>query len=174
MDSSRVDQALNYLSPADYIRTRVDDQLTWYGDKSAFNKRWYYRLQLVTLLAATAIPVISLSSANPSTRILVALIGAIAAVSTGVLSLFQFRDQWMDYRSTAEALKFEKHLYLTRAAPYQSEDAYSLFVNRIEATIISENRGWLDKSFGGSADGLASVSGASDEDKLGQQQDRVV
>lgn len=109
-----------YLSAADYLQHRVDDQLAWYSRKSAKNKRWYYRLQFITLLSAVAVPVISLSSGDIKVRFLVALLGAIAAFAAGLSSMYQFRDQWLDYRSTSESLKFEKHLFLTRSAPYNT------------------------------------------------------
>lgn len=138
---------MKYLSAAEYLQQRVDDQLSWYGKKSAQNKRWYYRLQFITLLAAVAIPVISLSSGDFKVRFLVALLGAIAALAAGLLSLYQFRDQWLDYRSTAESLKFEKHLFLTRSAPYNTPSAFTLFVQQVESLIISENRNWQQKGF---------------------------
>ena len=87
------------LSAEEYLQQRVDNQLTWYSKKSATHKRWYYRLQFITLLSAVAVPVISLSSGDIKVRFVVALLGAIAALAAGVLSMYQFRDQWMDYRS---------------------------------------------------------------------------
>lgn len=136
-----------YLSAPEYLQQRVDNQLDWYSKNSAKNKRWYYRLQFITLLAAVAVPVISLSSGDIRVRFVVALLGAIAALAAGLLSMYQFRDQWLDYRSTAESLKFEKHLFLTRSAPYDTPLAYSLFVQRVETVIISENRSWQQKGF---------------------------
>ncbi len=136
-----------YLSAPEYLQQRVDDQLAWYSKKSAQNKRWYYRLQFITLLSAVAVPVISLSSGDIKVRFVVAILGAIAALAAGLLSMYQFRDQWLDYRSTAESLKFEKHLFLTRSAPYNTPVAFSLFVQRVETVIISENRSWQQKSF---------------------------
>lgn len=136
-----------YLSAEEYLQQRVDDQLSWYSKKSAQNKRWYYRLQFITLLSAVAVPVISLSSGDIKVRFVVALLGAIAALAAGLLSMYQFRDQWLDYRSTAESLKFEKHLFLTRSEPYNTSSAFSMFVQRVETVIISENRSWQQKSF---------------------------
>lgn len=52
------------MAPEQYVQQRVDDQLMWYSKKSTSNRNWHYRLQLVTLIAAASIPVISLSSAN--------------------------------------------------------------------------------------------------------------
>lgn len=134
--------------PERYLRERVDEQLAWYENKSAISKRWYYRLQIVTLISAATIPVITLSSGEFVVRLVVALLGSVTAVSAGLLSLYQFRDQWIDYRATAEVLKFERYRFVTRVDPYVGSDAFSQFVNRIEAVIIQENQGWQQKQFG--------------------------
>ena len=136
-----------YLTPVDYLNDRVEDQLNWYSRRSADNKRWYYRLQLITLLSAVSVPVLALSSGDIRVRFLVAIMGAVAALSAGIISLYQLRDQWLDYRATAESIKLEKYLFLTRTEPYETDKAFTLFVKRIEAIIISENQSWRNKSF---------------------------
>lgn len=133
------------MSPEQYLKERVDDQLAWYGKKSAANKNWHHRLQLITLIAAASIPVISLSSSEFYVRLLVAIVGSITAVAAGIVTLFQFKDLWVDYRTTAEQIKYEKFLYLTGSAPYQTDMAFSDFVNRIEGIIAQENRGWNER-----------------------------
>ena len=133
------------MSPDQYLKHRVDDQLNWYSKKSTANKNWHFRLQLITLVAAALVPVVSLSLTEAGGRILVAIIGSIAAIAAGVVALYQFRDLWIDYRSTAERLKYEKYLFLTGSEPYANSNCFSLFVNRVENTILQENRGWHEK-----------------------------
>ena len=134
------------MSPEQYLKDRVDNQLAWYSKKSTSNKNWHFRLQLVTLIAAALVPVISLSSSEFGVRILVAIVGSVAAIAAGVVALYQFRDLWVDYRATAERLKFEKYLFITGSAPYGNSDCFSLFVNRVENAILEENRGWHEKT----------------------------
>lgn len=133
------------MSPDQYMQERVDDQLAWYSKKSTSNKNWHFRLQLVTLVAAALVPVISLSSAEWGVRIIVALTGSVAAIAAGVVALYQFRDLWVDYRATAEQLKFEKYLFKTGSKPYSDADCFQLFVSRVENIILKENRGWNEK-----------------------------
>lgn len=133
------------MSPKQYIQERVDDQLAWYDKKSTINKNWHLRLQLLTLIAAALVPVVTLTFTGTGGRILVAVTGSIAAIAAGVVALFQFRDLWVDYRATAERLKYEKFLFLTGSEPYSSRDSFSLFVNRVEHTILSENQSWGEK-----------------------------
>lgn len=133
------------MTPDQYMQERVEDQLEWYSKKSTSNKNWHFRLQLVTLVAAALVPVISLSSAEWGVRILVALMGSIAAIAAGVVALYQFRDLWVDYRATAEQLKYEKYLFKTGSQPYSNADCFPLFVSRVESIILQENRSWHEK-----------------------------
>lgn len=133
------------MTPEQYIQERVNDQLAWYSKKSTFNKSWHFRLQLITLVAAALVPVISLSSSEWSVRVLVALTGSIAAIAAGMVTLYQFRERWVDYRSTAEQLKYEKYLFLTGSKPYVNDESFLLFVSRVENIILQENRGWYEK-----------------------------
>ena len=135
------------MSPESYIIERVDEQLAWYDQKSGTNKIWHYRWQIVALLATSIIPILALSSDDLKVRIAVACLGAVAAIAAGVMSMYQFRDQWVDYRATAEMLKYERFLFLTGSAPYNDTDSFSSFVNRIESIIIKENSQWRERNF---------------------------
>lgn len=133
------------LSPEDYLTNRVDDQLAWYNHKSTTNKNLYLRFQLFSLIAGSLIPLIALSFDNYEARVAVAIIGALTAIVSGLLSLFQYRDLWVDYRSTAELLKREKYLFLAKAAPYDEANAFPVFVNNVESIMLSENSQWRER-----------------------------
>ena len=135
------------LSDEDYLRNRVDDQIAWLETKSASNKTWYFRLQIFTLITAASIPVVSLALPEEGLRLVVALLGSMTMVAAGITTLFQFKDQWMDYRATVEALKYEKYLFLTGSNPYENGNAFSLFTNRIESILSEENINWQKKEF---------------------------
>ena len=135
------------MSPQSYINSRLDIQLEWYEQKSASNKNWHYRWQVIALAATSLIPILALSSGDFKIRVAVACFGAMAAVASGVMSMYQFREQWADYRATAEMLKYEKFLFVTGSVPYNNDNSFSLFVNRIESIIIKENSQWREKKF---------------------------
>jgi len=130
------------LSAEHYLRDRVDGQLRWYGDKSASAKRWHHGLQLATVVLAASVPVLALASDDVRVRIAVAVIGALTTVAAGLGSLYGFREQWVEYRSAAEALKHEKYLFLTGAVPYAAAGSFSLFVNRVESILREERVTW--------------------------------
>ena len=47
-------------------------------------------------------------------------LGVLITGIEGMLHLNQYQQNWINYRSTCEALKHEKYIYLHKAAPYAS------------------------------------------------------
>ena len=72
------------------------------------------------------------------------MIGLGVAVIAGVLGLYRFQEIWTEYRATAESLKQERFLYLTRTAPYNDDNAFQLLVSRVETVLSSERTGWVE------------------------------
>ena len=93
----------------DPIWQRLEDQITWYDANSARNQRMFRRLKYVEIVAAATIPVVS---GFGSTRVVAAVLGGVVLVIEAVLHLNQYQQNWLTYRSTAEALKHEKYLYI--------------------------------------------------------------
>ena len=46
------------LEIKDYIRDRVDDQITWYDKKSQTAQKHYKRIQIIEIIASATIPII--------------------------------------------------------------------------------------------------------------------
>ena len=63
-----------------------------------------------------------------------------------MISIFQFRELWTEYRTNAESLKHEKYLYLSSSNPYDREDKFKLLVERVEKLISIEHSRWQDIS----------------------------
>lgn len=134
------------MNQYEYIKERVDDQITWYSKKSSNNQRWYKRWRLVEILAAALIPFLTSYTGDtgngPMFKIIVGALGMLVAVISGLLVLYKFQDNWVEYRNTCELLTSEKFLFETQAPPYNTPDAFPNFVQKIEALITSENQKW--------------------------------
>ncbi|CCQ47164.1 putative uncharacterized protein [Pseudarthrobacter siccitolerans] len=118
---------------------RLEDQISWYDGKSADNQRQYKWLKLLELAVAAVLPVV----AGIGSPVLVT--GALAAaivVLEGAQHLYQFQERWITYRSTAEALKHERYLYLAKAGPYLRADRHQQLAERIEGLISQEHAKW--------------------------------
>lgn len=133
------------MTPEEYLKDRVEDQIVWYDRKSGLNKMWFIILQIVTLVASASVPVFAIFSSNMWARITVAILGSATAISTGIVSLYQFREHWIEYRTTAESLKHEKYMYQTGTGPYAEDGAFLVLVERIEALVSQENTAWQQR-----------------------------
>ena len=131
------------ISPEEYIEQRLNDQIGWYDRKSTANQRWFKRLRFAEIVAATTIPFLSgFADKSSSIKIAIGALGVFVAVIASVLGLLQLQVHWMQYRATAELLRNEKFLFLTQTDPYNKDDAFHLFVQRVEALLSKENTEW--------------------------------
>ena len=132
------------MNQADYLSKRVDDQIAWYGQKSSWNQRLYKRLRALEIACAAAIPLVVgfVTEQTLSLKLLAGLLGVVVAIVTGIVALYKFQENWIQYRTTAESLKQEKFLFLAAAGPYAVLDPFPLFVQRIEYLLSRENSGW--------------------------------
>lgn len=130
------------MTPEEYLKNRVENQIAWYSRNSTWNKHWFIALQMMTLFASGAVPVFAIFSGDMWVRVTVAILGSVTAIITGAVSLFRFREHWTEYRTTAETLKHEKYLYQTKTGPYTGDEAFALLVERVEALVSQENSKW--------------------------------
>ena len=133
------------MTPEEYLKDRVENQIDWYDRKSLNNKKWFYLLQIIVLAMSAAVPVVSILSIvfeNMWIRLCIAILGATVTISAGIISICQFRKNWIEYRATAESLKHEKFMFKTKTGPYSKSDAFPVFVERIEVLVSRENTDW--------------------------------
>ena len=130
----------------EYITQRLDDQIGWYDLKSLSSQRWYKWLRMAQFVAAALIPFLAgyLDPEVPEIGFGVGLLGVAIAIITATLDLYRFQAHWIEYRTTCEALRKEKHLFLTASEPYTSDPAatFRLLVQRAEMLISKENSTW--------------------------------
>jgi hypothetical protein len=74
--------------------------------------------------------------------LLTAALGSTVVVLEAVQQLYQWQTNWVLYRSTAEALKHEKFLFLSSAGPYATADRPRLLAERLEGLISQEHAKW--------------------------------
>jgi hypothetical protein len=130
------------LSASDPIYARLDEQIQWYGSKSSHAQRMFKRIKMIEIIAAAAIPFLA-GFSIPDGKLVIAGLGVLITILEGVLHLNQYQALWGDYRSTCEALKHEKFVYLAKAGPYAAAaDPYALLAERIESLISQEHAQW--------------------------------
>jgi hypothetical protein len=129
---------------------RLVDQLDWYDRKSSDAQRAFKRVKVTELVIAAAIPVMAGTSVS---QIFTAALGGAVVLLEAVQQLYQWQTNWVQYRSTAEALKHEKFLYLAVAGPYATGDRRRLLAERLEGLISQEHAKWTQSRAQGDSEG---------------------
>ena len=103
--------------------------------------------RVILIILSVSIPFLTLlTDWRKEIKYAVAGTGVLIAAIEGILGLYKFQEDWVNYRKTAESLKREKFLYLTKSGDYKKENAFELFVTRIENILAKENANWSDYS----------------------------
>ena len=139
-DSREAAAGLDPAPADDPIFNRLEQEIEWYSRKSGRCQRLYKWLKFVEIVAAAAIPLLA---GFDTPRGVLAGLGALIVVLEGLQHVNQYQSNWITYRSTCEALKHEKFLYLAGAGPYEVERPRSLLAERIESLISQEHAKWV-------------------------------
>src|SRR5438067_9706147 len=127
------------MNENEYLENRLQDQIDWYDRKSQISQRWFKRLRVFEFIAAAGIPFMAgYSGEFEYLTPVVGFLGVLVAVVAGLLSLNQFQERWVEYRTTGEALKREKYLFLAKVYPYDGERSFPMLVQNIESLIAKE------------------------------------
>jgi hypothetical protein len=122
---------------------RLEDQIRWYSAESSQNQAWFKRLKVLQILLGAAIPVAA--GAEWPAEVIGAA-GALIVVLEGLQQLQQYQQNWTTYRSTAERLKHEKFLFLSRAGPYAAaENPEATLAERVEGLVSQEHAAWASQ-----------------------------
>ncbi|HEX9938573.1 MAG TPA: DUF4231 domain-containing protein [Longimicrobium sp.] len=133
------------LAPGD-VRKYALYQMQWYERKAKLAKAWHWWLKTVEIVAAASIPVIVLLPGY-ETDLLVAALGALVTVLEAFQQFFRFRDSWLNFRSTAEAIRRDLLLFGTGSAPFaDAPDRNRMLAERLAALTAEENTKWVEYS----------------------------
>lgn len=127
-----------------FMIDRVDDQINWHDKKSQIAQKHYKTYQVIEIVLAAIIPLLSFFADKFIIQFIIAAIGSFIAIIEAITKLYKFHENWISYRCTCEALKTQKYLYITKSAPYNTtqETIDTLFVKNIETILSSQNNQW--------------------------------
>jgi Protein of unknown function (DUF4231) len=128
------------VAQPDATITRLDEQIDWYDRKSRASQRRFKTLKTLQMMLAAAIPVLAATHVPVYAS---AIFGGAIVVLEGILQLNQDQQTWVNYRSTCEALRHEKYLYLAKAGVYAGTHPLPVLAVRIESLISQENAKWV-------------------------------
>src|SRR5208283_2871517 len=114
-------------------------------------KRRHLQTRSAAAIGAVFIPVVSNLTWEPHighvaihvATVGTSLIGLAVALILALEGVFHFKEQWQNFRGTEQYLLSQKYRFENRVEEYQSplstEDAFKLFVSRVEKAILDEN-----------------------------------
>jgi hypothetical protein len=140
------------FTPEQYISERLEQYQNWYDRKAVAMKSKYLRMKALSVVGGSLVPVlvnVPFQSYHgvPVVRIIVTTISLAVVISLSLESVFHYREQWKNYRSTEQLLGHEKFLYRTRVGRYRGladEAAFRALVERVEDSVAAENAATLN------------------------------
>lgn len=138
---------LGSWKPSDYIEQRAKQYQAWYDKKAVTAKTSYLRMRTAIVLGGVVVPVI-VNSAVPGKDVVASIISLVVAACVALESVYHYREQWKNYRSTEQFLSREQVLFLTGEGGYKEfkspQAAFIYFVERCEGAIEAENASTLN------------------------------
>lgn len=140
------------MTQEEYIKNRVEDQITWYGNKSSNCQKKYKIWQVIKIIALLFITIVSLWGDRdikeiPFSEYVTYIVGALGAFIIFIesfIKIYDYKKLWVQYRMASENLIREKLMFETKSAPYNISEPFLLFVERCEAIMQNEMQGWQE------------------------------
>lgn len=118
----------------------VMNRIAWYQMAGRRNRKRYALTEVTAVLAAAAVPVATTAHLDGT---VVAALGAIVLVATGIRTTFQIHENWIEDNRMRYDIEREAALFLVDAPPYQGPDAARDLVVRIELFAHGSGHRWL-------------------------------
>jgi hypothetical protein len=132
-------------TPREIAIKRCQENIDWYEKAKTRHMFAYQFFQVSALVLSGLTPVLILWTGLP--ELFKALPAALAAIATGLLGIFQWKDSYIRFGYTSEALKSERVKFETRTtklygAELDDHEVLNNFITRIENLVMSETSDW--------------------------------
>lgn len=98
------------LTAKEYITERLNQALQWYDKKSSVNKNAYLRMRAATVIGGALVPVL-VNLDFQFVNLITTVISLIVVLFVSLESVYHFREQWTNYRSTEQFLRKEYFIF---------------------------------------------------------------
>lgn len=140
------------LEAREYVERRWLSEVNWFAKATRRSRRSYFALSVTTLVSSAFTALLAGFAAGAQSdelRWIVAILGLISAVATGLLTLFQASPNWKRRSMTLEQLVSEGNQYFTHAGRYASialgRTDLAVFVERIEGIVYAHKSEFFAK-----------------------------
>lgn len=133
-----------FYNDFDKVKDNIEKKIEWYDKKSKLNKIWYIFLAAFDIIISAFIPFTTLFlDSYSTTQYIVAFMGSIVTILSGLLATFQFHKLWINYRFTTETLKTHRDLFEMDVYPYNGTDKAQLLIKNISLIESELNVIWI-------------------------------
>jgi hypothetical protein len=137
---------LGSMTPREYIAERLNESIDWYDKNSSKLKSRFLNMRAITVISSALVPVLinlnlEILDFRMDFKIITTILSLLVVVLVSFESVYHYSAQWTNYRSTEQFLRKEYFLFTTREGEYAEvgvDDAYRLFVQRVERAIQAE------------------------------------
>ncbi|EHQ26376.1 DUF4231 domain-containing protein [Mucilaginibacter paludis] len=141
------ERGFSSMTPEQYIKERITQFRHWYDVKASKAKRRFMVMRSITVVGGAIVPVLINLSDSPIIKYLNSFISLLVVILVSLESVYHYREQWKNYRSTEQLLAKEYYNFVTGEGAYrnlQPQEAFITMVERIENAIESENASTLN------------------------------
>lgn len=145
---------INYLGSMEngntkiYIEERVIGQINWYDQKSSKNQFCYKLFVIISIIISGLIPILTLMldfSFGFVIKIVISTLSSTVTAISAIISLYDYRELWVQYRTNCEVLKSILHRFFMKNGEFanvENDDAYNILATSCENYITKEFRTW--------------------------------
>ncbi len=113
----------------EYTAKRFFQSVLWYSKKAKRNKLLFYSFSVVTIVLPAATTVLTAISSDElaAIRIISSCLSSVTAIFTALLALFKFQHNWIQFRTTSEALQTELSRMISETQDYSETELEKRF-----------------------------------------------
>lgn len=145
-DDELEDVAFGSWTSEMYIKERHDQYQKWYDGKAVQCKSRYLKMRAMSVVGGAMVPVL-INMDIPYMTAVTTILSLIVVVLVSLETVYHFREQWKNYRSTEQYIVRELMFFRTSEGLYKElepREAFLLFVERVENAIATENTATLN------------------------------
>ncbi|MFE3142023.1 DUF4231 domain-containing protein [Streptomyces scopuliridis] len=146
-DKTRTDGSSPVESMAQrYVSTRLNQYQSWYDRKAVRAKATHLRMRTISVVGGALVPVL-VNIDLPFAKVTATVLSLVVVASVSLESVYRYREQWKNYRSTEQLLGHERVYFETKVGPYSGlsdRESFTILVSRVEKAIANENSATLN------------------------------
>jgi hypothetical protein len=136
------------MTPEEYVTERLNQYREWYDKKAVTAKSTYLWMRAITVVGGALVPVLVNLNEVKYMNYATTLISLLVVILVSLETVYHFREQWKNYRSTEQVLAREYFYFTTGDGPYREiaepSESFFQFVQRVEGAIETENASTLN------------------------------